>query len=125
MEEEDTEDTSYIGKQVGNYRITEAIDSGAFGRVYKGVHLYLANRIVAIKVLHLSYLESDKERDELSARSSISRNAQARAYLPIYDVGVDDEGFPYLVAEFAPHGSLRDRMEERETLLPLNEVLQS
>ena len=123
MNEEDTEDNSYIGKQVGNYRITEAINSGAFGRVYKGTHLYLANRIVAIKVLHLSYLESDKERKNFLREAQFLEMLKHEHILPIYDVGVDDEGFPYLVAEFAQNGSLRDRMEENEKLLPLNEVL--
>lgn len=123
MRDEDTEDTSYIGKQVGNYRITEAINSGAFGSVYKGAHLYLAHRIVAIKVLHLSYLELDKERANFLREAQFLEMLKHEHILPIYDVGVDDEGFPYLVAEFAQNGSLRDRMEENEKLLPLNEVL--
>jgi serine/threonine protein kinase len=123
MQDEDKEDISYIGKQVGNYRITEAINSGAFGRVYKGAHLYLANRIVAIKVLHLNYLESDKERANFLREAQFLEMLKHEHILPIYDVGIDDEGFPYLVAEFAQNGSLRDRMEEKETLLPLNEVL--
>lgn len=123
MKDEDTEDLSYIGKQVGNYRITEAINSGAFGRVYKGTHLYLANRIVAIKVLHLNYLESDKERANFLREAQFLEMLKHEHILPIYDVGIDDEGFPYLVAEFASNGSLRDRMEAKETLLPLNEVL--
>lgn len=123
MKEEDTEDISYIGKQMGNYRITEAIASGAFGRVYKGVHIYLANRIVAIKVLHFSYLESDKERANFLREAQFLEMLKHEHILPIYDVGVDDEGFPYQVAEFVPNGSLRDLMEENETLLPLNEVL--
>jgi tetratricopeptide (TPR) repeat protein len=123
MKEEEKEDKSYIGKQVGNYRITRAIDSGAFGRVYKGTHLYLANRIVAIKVLHLSYLESDKERANFLREAQFLEMLKHEHILPIYDVGIDDEGFPYLVAEFAQNGSLRDRMEEKETLLPLSQVL--
>ncbi|MBV9616827.1 MAG: tetratricopeptide repeat protein [Ktedonobacteraceae bacterium] len=123
MNDEDTEDISYIGKQVGNYRITGAINSGAFGRVYKGVHLYLAHRIVAIKVLHLSYLESDKERANFLREAQFLEMLKHDHILPIYDVGVDDQGFPYLVAEFAQNGSLRDRMEENEKLLPLGEVL--
>ncbi len=123
MKEDDKEDISYIGKQVGNYRITKAIDSGAFGRVYKGTHLYLANRIVAIKILHLSYLESDKERANFLREAQFLEMLKHEHILPIYDVGIDDEGFPYLVAEFAQNGSLRDRMEKNETLLPMNEVL--
>ncbi len=41
---------NYIGRQIGNYRIVEELASGSFGRVYKGVHIYLTKRVVAIKV---------------------------------------------------------------------------
>ncbi|MBV9615935.1 MAG: hypothetical protein JO031_10820, partial [Ktedonobacteraceae bacterium] len=45
-----TSGNGYIGKQIGNYRITGPLNAGAFGNVYKGVHLYLSNREVAIKM---------------------------------------------------------------------------
>src|SRR6266568_1906754 len=34
-------ENSYIGKQIGNYRIIEELASGSYGRVYKGVHIFL------------------------------------------------------------------------------------
>ncbi len=120
---EKAEDISYIGKQVGNYRITESIDSGAFGHVYQGVHLYLSNRVVAVKILHTNYLESEEERASFLREAQFLELLKHEHILPIYDVGVDDEGFPYQVAEFAPNGSLRDAMESHRRLLPLNEVL--
>mgnify|MGYP001439718342 CR=1 FL=1 len=43
--------------------------------------------------------------------------------LPILDVGID-EGFPYLVAEYEPNGSLRDRIKKHAPqLLPFREIL--
>ncbi len=123
MKGDETEDISYIGKQVGNYRISASINSGAFGHVYKGAHLYLSNRIVAIKILHTTYLESDKERASFLREAQFLEMLKHEHILPIYDVGIDDEGFPYLVAEFAPNGSLRDHMEQNRKLLPLSEML--
>jgi serine/threonine protein kinase len=47
-----TSENNSIGKQLGNYRIMEELASGSFGRVYRGVHVFLTKRIVAIKLLH-------------------------------------------------------------------------
>lgn len=58
-----TSGNGYIGKQIGNYRITGSLDSGAFGSVYKGVHLYLSNREVAIKMMHHTHLGEEHERE--------------------------------------------------------------
>jgi serine/threonine protein kinase len=41
-----------IGQVLGNYRITDEINSGTFGAVYKAEHTILINRTVAIKFLH-------------------------------------------------------------------------
>ncbi len=40
-----------IGKQIGNYRVVAELGTGAFGRVYKGEHLFLTQRAVAIKLI--------------------------------------------------------------------------
>lgn len=120
MESED----KYIGKQVGNYRIEAALNSGAFGRVFRGVHVYLSNRTVAIKLLHQTFLGSQQERESFLQEAQFLEMLKHPYILPIYDVGID-EGFPYLIAEFAPSGSLRDRMKQRKPeLLSLDEILQ-
>jgi hypothetical protein len=38
-----TRENNYIGKQLGNYRIMEELASGSFGRVYRGVHVFLVH----------------------------------------------------------------------------------
>lgn len=117
-----SEDT-YIGKQIGNYVITEHLGGGSFGRIYRGKHLYFATRIVAIKILHLTYLGSPKERENFMQEAQFLEMLKHPNILPIYDVGID-EGFPYLVAEFAPQGSLRDHLQRQKTkVLPQQEVL--
>ncbi len=119
MESED----KYIGKQIGNYRITEKFDAGSFGRIYRATHIYLPNRIAAIKVLHLTYLGSPQERENFLQEARFLEILKHPNILPIYDLGIDD-GFPYIVAEFAPNGSLRDRiLRHRPKILPLQETL--
>lgn len=116
----------YLDKQIGNYRIISALNSGAFGRVYKGEHIILTHRIVAIKVLHMNYLGSTEEQEAFLREAQFLEILKHPHILPIYDVGIDDEGFPYLVAEFAANGSLRAMMRvyhQQRALIPLEECL--
>lgn len=99
---------SFIGKQIGNYRVIAELNSGAFGNVYRAQHLILTERTVAIKLLH-AYLHSPKEREQFIQEAQFLEKLKHRYIIPIIDVGFS-EGFPYLIAEYATHGSLRDRL---------------
>ena len=99
---------SFIGKQIGNYRVIAELNSGAFGNVYRAQHLILTERTVAIKLLH-AYLHSPKEREQFIQEAQFLEKLKHRYITPIIDVGFS-EGFPYLIAEYATHGSLRDRL---------------
>src|SRR6266568_4046459 len=115
--------SGYIGKQIGNYRIEEELASGAFGRVYRGVHVYLTNRVVAIKLLHLVHLGSPQERESFLQEAQFLEMLKHLHILPILDVGIDD-GFPYLVAEYAARGSLRKLLLSRpDHRLPMQEAV--
>src|SRR6266496_477269 len=116
-------ENSYIGKQIGNYRIIEELASGSYGRVYKGVHIFLSKRVVAIKLLQRMYLGSQKEREGFLQEAQFLEILKHSHILPIYDVGIDD-GIPYIVAEYAPNGSLRDLLQQRYPHpLPVDEVV--
>ena len=106
-----TRENNYIGKQLGNYRILEELASGSFGRVYRGVHVFLTKRVVAIKLLHRTNLGSQKERDSFLQEAQLLEMLKHPNILPIYDVGIED-GIAYFVIEYAPHGSLRDRLQQ-------------
>ena len=99
----------YVGKQIGNYRITDLFDSGSFGRIYRATHIYLPNRVAAIKVMHLTYLGSQQERENFLQEARLLEISKHPNILSIYDLGID-QGFPYFIAEFAPNGSLRKRI---------------
>ncbi len=117
------QEQNYIGKQIGNYRIVEELASGSFGRVYKGLHIYLTKRIVAIKLLHHMYLGSQKERDNFLQEAQLLEMLKHPHILPIYDVGIED-GIPYFVAEYAQQGSLRDRLlRQHPHPLPVDEAI--
>lgn len=118
-----TSGNGYIGKQIGNYRITGPLDSGAFGSVYKGVHLYLSHREVAIKMMHHTHLGEEHERASFIQEAQFLEMLKHPHILPIYDVGID-EGTPYIIAELASNGSLRALMKARKpNLLAQDETL--
>ena len=123
MPESNDADDKYIGRQIGNYRITDRFDAGSFGRIYRATHLYLSNRVVVIKIMHLTYLSSPQERENFLQEARFLELLRHPNILPIFDLGID-EGFPYIVAEFAPNGSLRDRIHRyAPNRMPLDEVL--
>ena len=114
---------NFIGRQIGNYRILEELASGSFGRVYRGAHIYLTKRIVAIKLLHRMYLGSQKERESFLQEAQLLELLKHPRILPIYDVGIED-GMPYFVTEYASHGSLRDRLQRQYPQhLPVDETI--
>jgi len=108
--------------QIGNYKLVAELASGAFGHVYLAQHTILKNRSVAIKLMHSVYLGSSQERDRFIQEAQFLEVLKHPHILPIIDVGMH-EGFPYLVAEYAPNGSLRDRIKRRAPrLLPMEEI---
>src|SRR2546421_7275370 len=118
-----TSPDSRISRNIGNYHIIRELASGAFGCVYLAQHTLLAKRIVAIKLLHITHLGSPEERADFLREAQFLEELKHPYILPIFDVGIED-GFPYIVAEYASNGSLRERIKSRAPhLLPFQEVL--
>ena len=55
------EEISLIGKQIGNYHLSEEIASGSFDTVYRAQHI-LTDRIVALNALHVQLPAEKHER---------------------------------------------------------------
>jgi serine/threonine protein kinase len=98
-----------VGTCLGNYYITAKLGQGTDGKVYQGRHLFLPGRVVAIKVLHNSSLNSQEERERFRRETFVLNVLKHPSILPLLDAGVF-EGIPYLVTEYAPGGSLKDRL---------------
>jgi len=107
-----------VGEQVGNYRLIRWLGRGAFADVYLGEHLYLKTQS-AIKMLH-AHLSEKAVKDFLNEACTIARLEHPHI-VHVLDYGVEN-GTPFLIMAYAPHGSLRQRYPEG-THVPLEQVV--
>ncbi|GER92094.1 hypothetical protein KDW_62560 [Dictyobacter vulcani] len=112
-----------VGQEIGNYRIVGEIAQGAYAYVYKATHTALAHRTVAIKILHKTFVDPEAKHDILYQEAHILEQLQHPHILAVLDFG-SYENAPYIVKEYAPHGSLRDLLQrQRKRPLPINDAL--
>jgi eukaryotic-like serine/threonine-protein kinase len=92
-----------VGQQLGNYRLTHLLGQGGFGDVYLGQHIYL-NTQAAIKVLLEQMTAQDFQRFLKEAQTVAA--LKHPHILRVLEFGQDD-ATPFLVMEYASHGTLR------------------
>jgi predicted ATPase/serine/threonine protein kinase/DNA-binding CsgD family transcriptional regulator len=110
--------TDRVGQQLGNYRLLKLIGRGSFAEVYLGEHQHL-NTQAAIKVLNTHFTSEDKDRFYAEART-IARLIHPHI-VRVLDFDVED-GFPFLIMEYAPNGNLRQR-HPKGTKVPLEIIV--
>src|SRR5947209_18377013 len=110
--------TNRVGEQLGNYQLTRLLGQGGFAQVYLGEHVYLKT-LAALKVLDTELSDQDP--------TSFVQEAQTLARLAhphivrVLDFAVENST-PFLVIEYAPHGTLRQR-HPKGARLPLEEII--
>src|SRR6266849_10804359 len=108
----------YVGEQLGNYRVLRLLGEGGQASVYLGEHVYLGSQ-AALKVRHAVLTEEEQV--------VFLREAQPLVRLTnphivrVLDFALED-GMPFLVMEYAPHGTLRQR-HPKGTQMPLEVIL--
>ncbi|HZS77417.1 MAG TPA: protein kinase [Ktedonobacteraceae bacterium] len=110
--------TDRAGQQLGNYRLLRLLGSGGFADVYLGEHLYLKTQ-AAIKILH-AQLTADMVNHFLTEAQTIAHLVHPHI-VRILDFGMADTT-PFLVMEYAPNGTLRQR-HARGIPLPLTLIV--
>jgi serine/threonine protein kinase len=107
-----------IGQQLGSYRLVHLLGQGGFADVYLGEHIHLQT-LAAVKVLLMRLVGSNLEqfRNEARTIAGLIHPHIVR----VLDFGVED-GIPFLVMEYAPHGTLRQAYPEGSRLSPMQIV---
>ncbi|GHO84984.1 serine/threonine-protein kinase [Dictyobacter formicarum] len=108
-----------IGQRLGNYTIVQLLGQGGFAEVYLGEHLYLKSQ-AAIKILQARLSGSDDTDSFLKEAQTIARLSHPNI-VRVLDFGIDGET-PYLVMDYAPNGTLRQR-HARGVALPLTTII--
>ncbi len=95
--------SSRVGQQLGNYQLIQYLGKGSFAEVYLGGHIHLGT-LAAVKVLQTGLMDSEAFRIEARIAASLIHPNIVR----VLEFGTEDET-PFLVMDFAPYGSLRQR----------------
>lgn len=107
-----------VGQHIAQYRLVRLLGSGELADVYLAEDIQ-HHTPVAIKVLHTQL--NDNEIQQFLAQTSLLAQLQHPHIVRILDYGVEHDE-PYLVMEYAPHGSLRQH-HPRGSRLPLATIV--
>lgn len=102
------------GQRFGNYRLIRLLGRGGFAEVYLGEHAHLQTQ-AAIKILQ-DTLTADARTKFLNEARTNAR-LQHPHIIPVLDFNIEGT-IPYLVMEYAPHGTLRQRHPQGLRLSP-------
>lgn len=94
-----------VGQQLGHYQLIQLLGQGGFAEVYLGEHLSLRTQ-AAIKVLYLRLLKEEGEEFLKEARTIA--HLIHPGIVRIFDFEIQQD-IPFLVMDYAPNGTLRQR----------------
>src|SRR5438270_10084134 len=92
------------GQQFGKYRLIRRLGSGGFASVYLGQHVLIDTLQAAVKLLDPTKVDVQQFPYEANTTAALVHPHIVR--LLDFDI---QQGTPFLVLDYAPHGSLRDR----------------
>ena len=101
-----------IGQRIENYRLIKLLGRGQFGEVYLGEQIY-DKSLVAIKTLaHFSPENAKGFINEASTNFKLRHPHIVK----LLSFGIENDDTAFLVMTYAPHGSLRTRLPQGNTI---------
>jgi Tol biopolymer transport system component/tRNA A-37 threonylcarbamoyl transferase component Bud32 len=97
-----------IGKTIDRYTIIDILGEGGMAKVYKARDPVL-QREVAIKVIHPLQQEKEAFLLRFDQEAKLAAGLTQTNIVSVFDYGVE-AGLPYLVMEYIPGGTLKDRL---------------
>ena len=111
------ETSGFVGRVLGGrWVVGEQLGSGSFGVVHAGIERG-TGMAVAVKLLHPQFLHHHETIARFWNEAEALRRMNHPNVLVLLDVGVADDGVPYLVTELLTGETLRDLLN-REGALP-------
>jgi len=95
-----------VGQQFGNYKLTRFLGRGGFAEVYLAEHLFLKKKQAAIKILSTQL--DDVAVEPFKHEAQLIADLDHPSIVHVLDFGME-QGTPYLVMQYAPNGTLRQR----------------
>src|SRR5436305_8752756 len=106
------------GEQFGNYHLIRLLNRGRFAEVYLAEHVLVGTQVV-IKILQDKFSEQEEQKFYDEART-IARLIHPNI-VRLLDFGIHNKT-PFMVMDYAPNGSLRDR-HPKGIQLPLSTIV--
>ena len=110
--------TGQTKQRIGKYSMVQLLGRGNFADVYLGENTSLQQQ-VAVKVLHAELTKVEVE--QFLAQAGIVAKLHHPHIVRIIEYGVEDNS-PFLVMQYAPHGTLRQR-HPQGTRLPITTIV--
>ncbi len=104
-------ENDYTGKTLdGKYQINRLLGEGGMGAVYLGQHVAIGKE-VAVKFLHAELAVREEVVKRFFREAQAAAAIQHRNIIDVMDLGVSEEGEPYLVMEYLQGEGLGDLLE--------------
>ncbi|MFZ0545336.1 MAG: protein kinase [Candidatus Promineifilaceae bacterium] len=117
-------DDSFVGEQVGNYRIEALLGRGGMGAVYRAQDINLA-RLVALKVMHRHLADQSRFKQRFMQEAQAAARLDHPSIVNIQNFGQDGDTL-YMVMTFIEGGNLADyikALRKQGKSVKLDEIL--
>ena len=99
------------------YRVLRLVGEGGMGAVYEAEHVFIGRR-VAVKMLHPDHARNPEAVRRFHREAQAASRIGHLSIIEIIDIGVAENGSPYIVMEFL-EGEPLSAVLQRETTIPL------